>query len=155
MGGKSPEEQKIVALTAELNKLKGNLRLSTPLQGKVTPNSTEASSTPTSSKKKNKKNKKSNKDKAGQRKDEEWKKTPPGPNEAHTKKKGEKLYHWCVHHMAWTIHKPEECRKNPVNSSTNSATSAPNVSKRDVTANTAVISNLDTLMDQLGQLQTE
>ena len=21
-----------------------------------------------------------------------------------------RTYHWCVHHMAWTMHSPQECR---------------------------------------------
>ncbi len=23
---------------------------------------------------------------------------------------GKPTYHWCVHHMAWTMHSPSECR---------------------------------------------
>ena len=44
-----------------------------------------------------------------------WKLVPPKDGESTTKKvliDGErKKYHWCVHHKAWTLHTPAECKK--------------------------------------------
>ena len=51
--------------------------------------------------------------KSRQKKDEAWKKIPPATGEAQTKKIGTKNFHWCIHHMAWTVHRPEECRNRP------------------------------------------
>ena len=39
-----------------------------------------------------------------------WKKLPPKHGEK-TKAYDGKTYHWCPHHVAWTIHRPEECSK--------------------------------------------
>ena len=44
-----------------------------------------------------------------QKKDEEWKKTPPKDNEPKHKQVGKKTWHWCIHHMKWKVHKPEDC----------------------------------------------
>ena len=44
-----------------------------------------------------------------------WKLVPPKDGESTTKRvlvDGErKKYHWCVHHRAWTLHTPAECKK--------------------------------------------
>jgi hypothetical protein len=39
-----------------------------------------------------------------------WKKNPPKSGDPTTKKVTGKTYHWCVKHLAWTIHTPESCR---------------------------------------------
>jgi hypothetical protein len=39
-----------------------------------------------------------------------WKKIPPKSGDSKEKKQGDYTYHWCKHHMAWTIHKPADCR---------------------------------------------
>ena len=56
------------------------------------------------------KNKKNNADKVKQKKDEAWKKVPPKDSEKKMKEHDGRTYHWCVHHMAWTMHDPKECR---------------------------------------------
>ena len=56
------------------------------------------------------KNKKNNADKVKQKKDEVWKKVPPKDGEKKMKEHDGRTYHWCVHHMAWTMHDPKECR---------------------------------------------
>jgi hypothetical protein len=48
-----------------------------------------------------------------QKTDEAWKKTPPAAGEPRTKKIRNKTFHWCEHHMAWTMHKPDDCRLRP------------------------------------------
>ncbi len=44
-----------------------------------------------------------------------WKLIPPKDEESTTKSvlvDGEgKKYHWCVHHKAWTLHSPTECKR--------------------------------------------
>ena len=60
-----------------------------------------------------KKNKKKKIDKKNQKKDEFWKKKAPEPNDDKTKQVRNRTYHWCEHHMSWTIHKPTDCRWNP------------------------------------------
>jgi len=44
-----------------------------------------------------------------------WKLVPPKDGESTTKRvliDGErKKYHWCVHHKAWTLHSPSECKR--------------------------------------------
>ena len=39
-----------------------------------------------------------------------WKKVPPKSGDSKEKKQGDYTYHWCEHHMAWTVHKPADCR---------------------------------------------
>jgi hypothetical protein len=44
-----------------------------------------------------------------------WKYTPPKDGEPTTKRVlidgMKKKNHWCVHHQAWILHSPPECRK--------------------------------------------
>ena len=56
------------------------------------------------------KNKRDKSDRVKQKKDEAWKKVPPKDGEKHEKKYDKRTYHWCEHHMAWTMHSPKECR---------------------------------------------
>jgi hypothetical protein len=55
-------------------------------------------------------NKKNTSDCVKQKKDEAWKKVPPKEGEKKEKVHEKCTYHWCVHHMAWTMHSPSECR---------------------------------------------
>ena len=41
---------------------------------------------------------------------EAWKKVPPKEGDPKTKKNGELTFNWCIHHMAWTVHKPSDCK---------------------------------------------
>jgi hypothetical protein len=63
----------------------------------------------TINKDKKKKNKKNMSNQCEQKKDEAWKKEPPKDSEKHEKQVSKYTYHWCEHHMAWTIHKPADC----------------------------------------------
>ncbi len=60
-------------------------------------------------KKDKKKNKKNIYYHREQKKDEAWKKEPPKDGEKRRKEVGKNTYHWCEHHMAWTVHKPTDC----------------------------------------------
>ena len=33
-----------------------------------------------------------------------------GRRKPKTKKHGELTFNWCIHHMAWTVHTPSECK---------------------------------------------
>ena len=93
----SPEQQKILALEAELKKMKSAKR---PQQSNET-------------------KKGANSDKQGGQKGQPKKGKPPwmtNPPTAQEKAKGntkvvdKKEYHWCPKHAAWTRHKPSECK---------------------------------------------
>jgi hypothetical protein len=101
-GAKSPEEERLVALIAEL---KGKLKLAPELAkkkkgGKKDKKAGEAKV----------KNKKNTSNKRNQKQEEAWKKTPPKDGEPKEKVSKGKTYHWCEHHMAWGIHSPKDCR---------------------------------------------
>jgi hypothetical protein len=46
-----------------------------------------------------------------------WKLIPPKDNEPSEKRMytdgTSKVYHWCPHHLQWTIHSPSECKRQP------------------------------------------
>ena len=43
-----------------------------------------------------------------QKKDKEWKKMPTKNNEPKHKQICKKTWHWCIHHMKWTVHMPKD-----------------------------------------------
>jgi hypothetical protein len=103
-GAKSHDDDKIVAMTATINELKGQLKLSPQL----------AAATEKGNKKKKEKgwknkNKKDKSDRVEHKKDEAWKRVPPKDGEKHKKKHDKHTYYWCKHHTAWTMHSPKEC----------------------------------------------
>jgi hypothetical protein len=102
-GAKSPDIKKIVAMTAALNALKGQLKLDPKLTAIVNEGKKKGD------KRDKKKNKKNTYNGQEQKKDEAWKKEPPKDGEKHEKELGKYTYHWCKHHMAWTVHKPADC----------------------------------------------
>ena len=90
---KSPEEEKVLALTGKVQKLSdANLKLSKFLTEK--------------------KSKKNNTGKSKNTKDNKsddkwaWKKVAPKAGKSWTKKVNDKTYHWCKWHKAWVIHDP-------------------------------------------------
>jgi hypothetical protein len=102
-GVKSPDNKKIVAMTAALNTLKGQLKLGPKLSAIANEGKKKGY------KKDKKKNRKNTYNRQGQKKDEAWKKEPPKDSEKRKKEVGKYTYHWCEHHMAWTLHKPANC----------------------------------------------
>ena len=111
-GAKTEQEKQIITLTAQVDALKGNLKLSKPLTDKLKYDKGRSNQDKEKPKIKNK-NKKNNKEKKRQKEDEAWKKVPPKAGEANKKEIKGKTYSWCIHHMAWVIHNPAECRLNP------------------------------------------
>ena len=107
---KSMEEEKIMALSVEVAGLKGELKLAKNVADKVENGNKKSQEKKKKKDEKKTKNKKSKKDKEKQKRDETWKKIPPSPKDPQEKVVNKITYHWCIHLMAWTAHKPEDCR---------------------------------------------
>ena len=110
-GSLSDEEQHVIALQAELNEVKdSNLKLSKQLKTKLKPHtsSSKSDSSATTQKTKNSKN---TSDRKWQKQDEAWKKVAPKSGESNTKKQDNKTWFWYIHHLAWCLHMPDDCRK--------------------------------------------
>ncbi len=103
-GAKSSDDEKIVAMTATFNAIKGHLKLDPKLSAIANEGKKKSNN-----KDKKNKNKKNTSNWCEQKKDEAWKKEPPKAGEKHEKQVGKYTYHWCEHHMAWTVHKPTNC----------------------------------------------
>jgi hypothetical protein len=103
-GAKSPDNDKIIAMTAAFDTLKGQLKLSPQLAAAGGKNNGKPK------KDQKTRNKKNTSDRVKQKKDEAWKKVPPKESEKKEKVHDKRMYHWCMHHMAWTMHSPSECR---------------------------------------------
>jgi hypothetical protein len=144
-GAKSLDDDKIVAMTAAINELKGQLKLSPQLA---------ATAEKGNKKKKEKGQKNKNKidksDRVKQKKDKAWKKVPPKDGEKHEKKHDKRTYYWCKHHMAWTMHSPKDCclGKEQKGEKASSATFA-------AAAATAVKSSYQALLSTLAKFQDE
>ena len=96
-GAKSPDDEKIVAMAAQINLLRGNLKANKNLEDTLNDD-------------KKTRNKKNRGDKTRQKEDEAWKKIPPKDGDKKSKEMGKYTFHWCEHHMAWCMHLPSECR---------------------------------------------
>ena len=105
-GAKSPDDEKIVAMAAEINNLRGQLKLNPKLS--ATENDNERKDDDGENK-----NDKKMKNKKYQKKDDEWKKVPPKDGDPKERQVGRFTFQWCEHHMAWTVHKPQDCTLNP------------------------------------------
>jgi len=102
----SPEQEKLVSLTAQFEQLKDrNLQLSRKLNGnpKKKFNADQKA-------KKNFEKKKKSKFKTKEQTDEAWKKIPPSEGESNTKVKEGNTYLWCSEHLAWGKHHLKDCR---------------------------------------------
>jgi hypothetical protein len=143
-GAKSPNDDKIIAMTAAFNTLKGQLKLSPQLATAGGKNNGKP--------KKDQKmmNKKNMSDCVKQKKDEAWKKVPPKEGKKKEKVHNKRTYHWCEHHMAWTMHLPSKCRlmteqkgenKNKSYSATVAATATVNQEYTALLATLASIAN--------------
>jgi hypothetical protein len=107
LGSQSPSDEKIVAMLAALNALKGHLKLDDKL-GNVIKGKGKGKGKKQGGNRKTK-NKKNTGNKAKQKEDKAWKKVPPKSGYKKSKEVGKYTYHWCEHHMAWCMHKPPEC----------------------------------------------
>ncbi len=106
-GTHSPDDDKIVAMAAEIKNLKGQLKLNPQLAQLAGGGDDKGGG----GKKKGKaKNKKDTSNKKNQKKDKAWKKVPPKDGKPKKKEHGDLTFNWCKHHMAWTVHKPANCK---------------------------------------------
>jgi hypothetical protein len=131
-GAKSPDDEKIVAMAAEINALKGQLKL----DPKLSAIAKDKKKDDKGENKGKKKNKKDTSNKKYQKKDEAWKKVPPKDSDPKEKQVGKYTFQWCEHHMAWTVHKPQDCRLNPKHK---------DYKKNDHKANSAVVASSATV----------
>jgi hypothetical protein len=95
-GAKSPDDEKIVAMDAQINALKGHLKANKNLKDALN----------NDMKTRNKKNR-GNRNR--QKEDEVWKRIPPKDSDKKFQEVGKYTYHWCEHHMVWCMHLPSEC----------------------------------------------
>ena len=79
-------KHEIVAMRAEMVQLKGKLVLTKNVEQAGTEKTGEGTN------------------KQCQKKDEAWKKVPPKAGKPLTKRIKTKDFHWCKHHMVWTVH---------------------------------------------------
>jgi hypothetical protein len=89
----------IMAITATLNALKGQLKLDPKLSTIVNEGKKNGVN-----KDNEKKNKKNTYNQWKQKKDEARKKEPPKEGEKGEKEVGKYTYHLCDHHIVWTVH---------------------------------------------------
>ena len=110
-GAKSLDEERIVAMQAELTALKGQLALGPNLKKAAAKEGDGKGGNDKKDKKAKNCNKKDTTNKKNQKKDEAWKKVPPKDGEPKEKKVGPKdrVFHWCHHHMSWGGHKANDC----------------------------------------------
>jgi hypothetical protein len=145
-GAKSPDDEKIVAMAAEINSLKGKLKLDPKLSAIAGEGKKDDGS-------KKKKNRMNTSNKRERKKDEAWKKEPPKAGESKTGKQvGKYTFNWCEHHMAWTVHKPADCnlgkrrkdeQKKPKANSATIAAAATSTVNPHFAALLAAMGNLD------------
>jgi hypothetical protein len=109
-GAKSPEDEKIVAMAAKINALKGQLKLDPKLSAIAEEGKKKGNKGDKDEKGKRWKNKKNMSNKKDQKRDETWKRVPPKEHEKEEKQVGKYTYNWCEHHMAWTVHKHSDCK---------------------------------------------
>ncbi len=109
-GAKSPDNKKIVAMAAKINALKGQLKLNPKLSAIAKEGKKKGNKGDKGEKGKKWKNKKNTSNKKDQKRDETWKRVPPKEHEKKEKQVGKYTYNWCKHHMAWTVHKPSDCK---------------------------------------------
>ena len=117
-GAKSPDQEKIIALEAQLKDLKLSAQLIKKLknenkqgqkaQGKD--KGDKADGNQGQGQTQTTRNKKNTSNKRWQKQDEAWKLIPPKDNEPQTRKIKNIQWHWCIHHMKWVTHSPNDCR---------------------------------------------
>jgi hypothetical protein len=109
-GAKSLEDDKIVAMAAAINELKGQFKLAPHLAAAAAKGDKDKDKDKDKRGKRGQKgkNKKNRYNRAKHKKDKAWKKIPPKDGEKKEKTHG-RTYYWCVHHMAWTMRSPEVC----------------------------------------------
>ena len=122
----------IVAMKAKMGDLKGKLALSKNVEQSGTDKKGDGTK------------------KQRQKKDKAWKRLPPQAGEPLTKQIRNKDFHWCVHHMAWTVHWPSDCRLSGTTQVAGSVTPTnANTPPTGVTAASATFTT-ENILDMLG-----
>jgi hypothetical protein len=126
---KSPEEERLVTLLAEL---RGKFNLAPELSTKKPDDKKDGQSKKAGGDNKKVKNKKKTSNKKQQKQEKSWKKVPPKDNKPKEKIIHDKTYHWCEHHMAWGMHSSKTChsgaqRKDKKDNKPNSVAAAATV----------------------------
>lgn len=98
----------IIAMQSEIKelKMKGGLKSAPQPASRRSTKSSNGKKQSTSPKSKNKKDRSNQR---RQRMEEEWRKTPPGPNDPHEKMVNGRKEIWCTYHNLWQRHTSEEC----------------------------------------------
>ena len=109
-GAKSLEEEKIIAMQAELTALKGQFVLAPSLQRAAgdKKDGEKKDNVKKDQPKGKKKNKKNTENKKKQKKMEKWQCVPSKDGESHEKKHDNRTYYWCFQHMVWGNHSAKD-----------------------------------------------
>jgi len=111
-GAKMLEEEKIVAMQAELTALKGQFALGPKLRAAAgNKDGAKKNDDEKGDQGGKKKNKKNTANKRKQKENEKWQCVPPKDGESQKKKVKDRTFYWCKHHMCWGGHKEKECKK--------------------------------------------
>ncbi len=110
-GAKLLEEEKIIAMQAELMALKGQFVLAPSLQRTAgnKKNGGKKDSVKKDQPKGKKKKKKNTENKKKQKKMKKWQRVPPKDGESHEKKQDSRTYYRYSHHMVWGNHSAKDC----------------------------------------------
>ena len=92
-----------------------------------------------------KKNKKETSNKKKQKKDKAWMKVPPKDGESTTKTMDDKMCNWCIHHMSWMMHKPDEYKLGMAQAQQCSSSSTTTSQAQSLQAYLALIQQVDNL----------
>jgi len=90
------DQEKIIALTSAIGKITKDMKKTPKKEARpaTTATTTSGNHTP--------------------RPEDQWKFTAPAAGSPKTKTKGDKTYHWCVHHNdgkgMWVVHQPNDCK---------------------------------------------
>jgi hypothetical protein len=144
-GAKSHDDDKIVAMTAAINELKGQLKLSPQLAAVAEKGNNKK-------KGQKNKNKKDKSDRVKQKKDKAWKKVLPKEGEKQVKEHGGRTYFWCVHHITWTMHSPKDCHLGKEQKGENKVANSATVA---AAAATTVNPSYQALLSTLAKFQDE
>jgi hypothetical protein len=109
-GAKSPDNKKIVAMAVEITALKGQLKLNPKLSAIAKEGKKNGNKGEKGEKGKKWKNKKNPSNKKDQKRDETWRRVPPKEHKKKEKQVRKYTYNWCKQNMAWTVHKPSDCK---------------------------------------------
>jgi hypothetical protein len=149
-GAKSLKDDKLVAMAAAIDELKGQLKLAPQLAAAAAKGDKDKDKDKRGKRGQKGKNKKNRYNRAKQKKDEAWKKILPKDGEKKEKTYDVRTYYWCVHHMAWTMHSPKECSLGRERKGEDKVAKSATVA---ATATTAINPTYEALLSTLARMQ--